>query len=68
MPHPKFVQILTGTWDGERGHNHTLYALDETGEVWKLYQNRWVVVNAPREEGGRSNAGRNEAPRGRQPF
>jgi hypothetical protein len=39
---PKFIQIVTGNDDSD----HTLYALDEDGDVWvlkisKAYGTRW---------------------------
>ena len=70
MDHPAFKSITVGEWESndERGKlNHTLYALDETGEVWRLLAGRWVVVTAPRDHQVQQAGNRPTSSR-REPF
>lgn len=40
----KFIQIATGSWEGERGKNYSTIALGDDGVVYKysVAQAKWV--------------------------
>lgn len=34
---PRFIQLIAAPWEGQDGnHTYSLYALDDTGEVYRL--------------------------------